>query len=501
MELWAGGGAGAVGLFDPAALPIARRGGATARGAAAPQLLDPDFPIIDWLLEDGHGSPQCERESLWDLTLPPEAASTPVLASGVQWRCLDSTHAASCSRCKPAPGPDEAKRYHLVDTVGVQTEKRLRTLLARCAEWNDAAACARLAATLEAEEAASGTVSGMVELLRTHKLANMRKPLMLHLAYQWGYRSDCWQRRVGGGPRSKRQRTLAADSPEYAAAASAARGRREAEVEALNARPFTALHVAQGEVLQLITARVESAAHAWAGASSRGEFHRVQGAGMTWIRSFAMGGGLEVSRWTSGMCEMRLRTLRTWRDTLSAECLRAPAYAMDGAYNSPSSELEAVRFILLNSSAATHDTIPRLLQADGKLRPQDAAWIADYDAGHNLIMVLIASLQAIVTMQRQQPLSSYLEAVDAVLVGLCYYARKTTAALETRVEWTAAMAALQGPAAGDKLPSKAIIPPMVQRLGLNGGQGDLLALATSLTPLGQPPAAFSLCAQPPAAPR
>ena len=511
MELCAGAAAGAADCCGSAAAPPPLR--AAEPGGAAPQLVDTDLPFFDCDLE-GHRPPlnEWEHAPLVGLqTVPPEPAVAPV-----QWRCLDIMHAASCSRCTPAPAPHEAPRFELIDAAGNQTEKRLRTQLTRCAEWNDSAECARLVAALEAEEAASGKLSGVVDLLRTHKVANMRKLMMLRLAHQWNYRSDCWHQRVDGAPRKRRRnagspvtsvRTQSSnngaaasrDWPEYDAAV-AARGRHGVVVAALCARPFTALQVAQGQVMQLITARVDAAAHFWAGAASCGEFQRAHGLGMSWVRSFAMGGALEVARWMSAVFEMRLQSLRAWRDSLSAESLREPAYMTDGAYNSPSSELEAIKFILVNSAAATHDTIPHLLQADGRLRPQDAAWMDDYDAGHNCIMVMVASVHAYMTMQRQQPLSTYLEAADAALVGMCDYARKATVALTRRVEWTAAMAELQGPAAGDKLQAKAMIPPMVQRLRLNGGQ-DMLALATSATPLGQPPVAFSLCTQRPAAAR
>ena len=100
-------------------------------------------------------------------------------------------------------------------------EKRLRSLLSHCAEWNDAAERTRLAAALEAEEAASGDVSGAVEVLRSHSSAHMRKHAMLRLCHAWRYRSDCWSERsgtsgAGGGTTRKRQRRAASSDEEDA---------------------------------------------------------------------------------------------------------------------------------------------------------------------------------------------------------------------------------------------------------------------------------------------
>ena len=390
-------------------------------------------------------------------------------------------------RCTPAPAPHLAPKYRLTDTEGKLTEKRLRALLTRCAEWNDPTERQRLAAALETEEAMPGENNGVVELLRSNSSAKMRKLLMLRLAHCWHYKSDCWQLRPiapDGEPKPKRSAPNPDPSERY---------RREIEAHALSARPFTVLHSAHAHVLQLITPRVNTAAHFWAGASSRTQFERAQGVGMNWVRSFGIQGALEVSRWFIGVCEMRLKTLRAWRDSLSADSLRVVAYMADATYNTPSSELEAVRFMLLQSHEATHDAIPRLLQADGKLRPQDVAWIADYDTGHDNIMEMVGSLLAFISMQRLQPLGTFLEAAEAALIGLCYYTREITGALTARVEWTAALADQLGPAAGDKVLARAIIPPMVQRLRLNCRDEHstrLLALATSVPPAGHPPVGF-----------
>ena len=104
--------------------------------------------------------------------------------------------------CVPAPAPADAGAYRLTDPSGQLAEKRLRSLLSRCPEWNDAGVRQRLAAALEAEEALSGLSSGAVEVLRSHSSAHMRKHAMLRRAYCWRYKGDCWSvRNAGSGER------------------------------------------------------------------------------------------------------------------------------------------------------------------------------------------------------------------------------------------------------------------------------------------------------------
>ena len=437
--------------------------------------------------------------------------------------------------CEPAPEPADAGRYRLTDASGQLTEKRLRSLLSRCPEWSDAAERARLASVLEAEEAASGDASGAAEVLRSHSCAKMRKRAMLCLAHHWRYRSDCWQSRGGAtAPAPKQPRKRAAPesdsrddqkqpAPDVAPCSSQQRhcelslhGRLFAtraaphgavvaaspprqETLGLYDRTFILDGVALGRVLDLMSPHIAVAARAWAGPHSAVQYGRACGRGMTWLRVRSIEGAVEVSAWLGAVCRVRLGALRSWRDMLSAEQLRSPAYYADVAYNTPDSELEALRYCTTQARGSTYSVAAaqRAASPTGALSPQDAAWVHDFDVGHDNAMEMIGAAHSFVAAQRMAPLRDFLEAAEAVVGEIARYAEQTAASLRMRLEWISEAAAAQGPEAGLLSDARKVVPPLVQRLRLTDdcehGVG-LLALARVPPPRGTPPQRFTLAA-------
>ena len=542
--------------------------------AALASLSDDGMASVAWLLSD---APEAAAPSFEDSrpTEAPRSATAQQPAppeAPAAWRCLDPTHAASCSRCVlltlrggapaawqrrsclfcvfralgaslrvplrcralgggigrlaqlhgrealgaprapqltqrpsvvpnacrclPAPPPASAGRYRLTDASGALTEKRLRSLLSRCPEWNDAGERERLAAALEAEEAAGGESSGAAEVLRSHSCADMRKHAMLCLAFRWRYRGDCWSERAGGGGERKRtrQRPAGADNDGGSAkrpfAAAAAQAPEETVARwALADRTLTVSQAAQAQVHGLMVPLIRAAARAWTGPHSAVQYGRARGAGMTWARVRTIEGALEVSAWLRDVYAQRMAGLRSWREALSDGALRQPAYLCDAAFVSPESELEALRYILSQSRASTRAFADRCREADGGLLPQHAAWVHDFDLGHQAVLGLVGAACSYVAAQRMESLRTFLHAAEAVLASL----RDSTAcnmdALQQRVDWTSEAAAAQGAAAGCRLQARAALPPLVQRLRLTGDNehgARLLALASQPPPRGAP---------------
>jgi len=397
--------------------------------------------------------------------------------------------------------------YRLTDAAGQLTEKRLRSLLSRCAEWNDEAERLRLAAALEAEEAQCGTTSGAVEVLRSHSCADMRKRAMLCLAHRWRYRSDCWsERRHCGAPASasapNRPRKRAAPddgrvtgAKQLALGSAAAAARPQQTTLPLKDRTFVMHAAANSYVLGMMTTYITAAARAWTGPMSAAHYGRARGEGMTWLRVRSIEGALEVAHWMRGVCSMRMFGMRAWRDTLSSEDLRVPAFMCDAAHNCPWSELEALRYATSQGRASTHGVAEALRASMGTLRAQDEAWVADFDQGHHAVMSMIAAAHAFIAAQRMEPLRVYLDAAEAVLGGVLRYAEQCIVSLQERVDWTSEAAAAQGPAAGLQSEARARVPPLVERLRLTEDCEHgvaLLALARTPPPKGAPLQRFTL---------
>ena len=393
----------------------------------------------------------------------------------------------------------------MTDAAGALMEKRLRSLLSRCPEWNDAAERSRLAAALEAEEASGCESSGAAEVLRSHSCADMRKHAMLCLAHRWRYRSDCWSERAGGGGERKRMRRPAGDDDAAAAGAAQDSSKRpvlllsppayvvpdSAAVQrwVLSERTLTVSQAVQAQVRGLMVPLIRTASRAWTGPHSAVQYGRARGAGMTWARVRTIEGALEVSAWLRDVYAQRLVGLRSWRDSLGIEALRHPAYLCDAAFIVPESELDALRYILSQSRASTLAFAERCRQPDGGLLPQHAAWVHDFDLGHQAVLGLIGAACSFVAQQRMESLGSFLDAAEAVLGSLREYVVCNIDALTQRVEWTAEAAAAQGAAAGCRREAQAALPPLVQRLRLTGDDehgARLLALASQPPPLGAP---------------
>jgi hypothetical protein len=196
------------------------------------------------------------------------------------------------------------------------------------------------------------------------------------------------------------------------------------------------------------------------------------------------------------VCRLRLAALREWRETLSTEQLRLPAYFSDAAFSSPESELEALRYVTRQAWVSTHVVADALREAQGgTLRAQETAWVHDFDCGHDNVLAMIGAGHAFIAAQRMEPLRTYLDASEAVMGGIIQYAAESEAALRLRVEWTSDAAESQGPAAGLRAESQARVPPLVERLRLTDDCEHgvaLLALAVTPPPRGLPPQRFSL---------
>jgi len=358
----------------------------------------------------------------------------------------------------------------------------------------------RLAAALEAEEAASGLCSGAVEVLRLHSSSRMRKHAMLRLAHAWRYRSDCWAVRDAGGGGRKRARRTSPPADEAADAEASPRDKRAALSQAavrvaLADRTLTVSQAAQAQMRSYLAPFIAASAHAWTGPQSAREFGRASREGMTWLRVRWMDGALEVSDWLRGVFVQRLRGLRAWRATLDEATLHAPSYLCDDAYTVLESEFDVLRIIANQSRNLTDANTERSRQADGGLLPQHAAWAQDFHEGHAAVMAMLANARAFCAAQRTQPLRAFLDAAEAALDGLSEYNLVAVESLQRRVKWTSEAAEAQGAAAGCRLEAQAALPPLVQRLRLTGDDVNgarLLALATTPPPLGAPLPPFTL---------
>jgi hypothetical protein len=260
-------------------------------------------------------------------------------------------------------------------------------------------------------------------------------------------------------------------------------------------RTYTTLHAANTQVMDLMVPHITAAAAALIGPSSYAAYARVGGRGMTWLRVRTIEGALEVTDWLGSVCGLRLRALRAWRDALGEDGQRSLAYCVDDAYNSPESELEALRHVLGHSSASIDAAAARLTLPDGTLREPDAAWVQDYRNGNNAALALVANGMAFVARQRMEPMHSFLAAAEAVLEGMCRYICDSRRALEQRLDWTSATSAAQGAAAGDWQEAQATVPPLVMRMRLlddDAVGARLLALATTPPPLGEAPPRFAM---------
>ena len=364
-----------------------------------------------------------------------------------------------------------------------------------------------MASALEAEEAQWGTTSGAVEVLRSHSSADMRKRAMLCMAHAWRYRSDCWSERRGGAATAsaadagKRPRKRAAvdegrmDGAKQPALDPAEAPTRPQQMTLPLDRTFAVHAAANGYVQGMMTTHITTAARAWTGPLSAVHFGRARGEGMTWLRVRSIEGALEVAQWMRSVCSLRMAGMRAWRETLSAEELRMPAFLFDGAHNSPWSELEALRYATSQGRASTHGAAEALRASLGTLRAQDEAWVADFDQGHHAVMSMIAAAHAFIAAQRMEPLRVYLDAAEAVLSGVHRYAEECVKSLQQRVDWTSEAAASQGPAAGLRCEARARVPPLVQRLRLTDDNETgvaLLALARTAPPRGVPPQRFAI---------
>ena len=338
--------------------------------------------------------------------------------------------------------------------------------------------------------------------------SDLRKRAMLCLAHRWRYRSDCWSERRGGvkpasASEAKRPRKRAArddadigiGAKQLARGLAAATTRPQQTTLPLEDRTFVVHAAANSYVLCMMTTYITAAARAWTGPLSAVHYGRARGEGMTWLRVRTIEGALEVAHWMRGVCSLRVVGMRAWRDALSSEELRMPAYMFDAAHNSPWSELEALRYATSQGRASTHGVADALRASMGRLRAQEEAWVADFDQGHHAVMSMIAAAHAFIAAQRMEPLRVYLEAAEAVLGGVLRYAEQCIVSLQQRVDWTSEAAEAQGLAAGLRSEARARVPPLVERLRLTDDCEHgvaLLALARTPPPKGAPLQRFTL---------
>jgi hypothetical protein len=263
----------------------------------------------------------------------------------------------------------------------------------------------------------------------------------------------------------------------------------------LEDRTFVVHAAANSYVLGMMTTYIATAARAWTGPLSAVHYGRARGEGMTWLRVRTIEGALEVAQWMRSVCNLRMGGMRAWREALSFEDLRKPAFMFDASHNSPWSELEALRHATSQGRASTHGVAEAQRASMGTLRAQDEAWVADFDQGHAAVMSMIAAAHAFIAAQRMEPLRVYLDAAEAVLSGVHRYAEECVNSLQQRVDWTSEAAASQGPAAGLRCEARARVPPLVQRLRLTDDCEHgvaLLELARTPPPSGAPLQRFTL---------
>jgi hypothetical protein len=369
-------------------------------------------------------------------------------------------------------------------------------------EWSHAAAAAGATTSpsdawrVDLEDREAGE-SGSAQL-RRHASGDARKRICLQLAHKWRYKSDCWSECpadcVAGERERVRTRRRAAGEDE-----TQAKQQRGARMVGLFDRTFTELQMVQGRVAELLMPHISVAARAWSGPRSAVHYGRVRGEGMTWMRVHAAEGAIEVTRWVEAVLTRRLQALRSWRDALGEDGERELAYRVPGAYNSPESELDALLYIMSQSKAATDFVAGMLRMRDGgKLRDQDAAWLEDYNEGHNANEAMYDTAVAVMSRYRMESLRTYIAVTEAVVDGFRVSSQSTIAALLQRMEWVIEAAMSQGPAAGDKAQAKLTLPPLVDRLRLVSDDPDhgmrLLQLATTPPPPGQPLPRFVLAA-------
>ena len=139
-------------------------------------------------------------------------------SSVAPWRCLDSEHAAPCSRCAAPPADGAERSVELRGSAPGKKdgEKRLRALLARTPEWLSGAA-RDAAADAHARQPSA---TRMVAALRARHSAELRKADLLALCRHWRYASDVWGRKSDGRVPPPRKRpaetvlaTVAAPAP------------------------------------------------------------------------------------------------------------------------------------------------------------------------------------------------------------------------------------------------------------------------------------------------
>ena len=337
----------------------------------------------------------------------------------------------------------------------------------------------------------------------------VRQRMLLHAAYHLRYKSDCWTEcaAIGAGAgeprRSSRRRSASTHDPGEEKVQGRAKRttlfvqhqqlQQHLVFSALFDRTYTC--TVHEQVRGLMMPHIVAAGHAWAGPLSAVQYGRVRGQGMTWLRVRAIEGAQSVARWLASVCALRLQALQSWRDAMGEAGGRRLAYTVDGAYNAPDSELDAISYVFWEARTATECIAEAQRQRDGVLKPQDSAWVQDYYDGHNSIIAMINVAHAQMAMVRMEPLRTYTAAAAAVLESLCVSMQTTVAGLAQRLDWITEAAVSQGAAAGDKAGAATMTPPMLLRLRLTTDceQGTrLLELAHTPPPPGQPLPRFVL---------
>ena len=398
-----------------------------------------------------------------------------------------------------------------MDRDGWPSERRLRALLEATPEWSTVPPT--LAGGLDADDndAAAKESSDTSSQHRQHPTDSsaVRQRFLLLLAYKLRYQSDCWTESaamdagVVGLRRGPRRRSAPAHDPGEEDLQGRAKRttlvvqhqqlQQRRDFSALFDRTFTC--TAHEQVKVLMMPHIAAAGRAWAGPLSAVQYGRVRGQGMTWLRVCSIEGALEVARWLASVCDLRLQALQSWCDALGETGERKLAYTVNGAYNAPESELDALSYVFWQSRTATECVAEELRLRDGTLKPQDSAWLQDYYDGHNSIIAMINVAHAQMAMVRMEPLRTYTAAAAAVLESLCVSMQTTVAGLAQRLDWITEAAVSQGAAAGDKAGAATMTPPMLLRLRLTTDceQGArLLELAHTPPPPGQPLPRFVL---------
>ncbi|QDZ22458.1 hypothetical protein HOP50_07g49990 [Chloropicon primus] len=140
-------------------------------------------------------SPSSQRAAA-PLASPPQPSTSALRRS--EPRCIDPSHSQPCQVCLPAPSEDEEHRFQLVGDPGRKNgEKKLRKFIQMTPEWNSTELRKKLGDKFKPRPDL-GTFSKVVA---NKEAANLRKPHLVRLCREWGFKSNIWQPKKAKQPK------------------------------------------------------------------------------------------------------------------------------------------------------------------------------------------------------------------------------------------------------------------------------------------------------------